>query len=414
MLKILLMAALVSATSATVADSSRLITKIKQLGPKVQSTIAVGVTCLASICLLQFSPPASADVYELNSRIELLRRRNTFLHLGNHNASKGRRVAKWLGLRGDVEQENFLTLEAGLDMQTGIGRWPFNFFLNGQLKRQIDADNFEPEVRAGMDFILKYIHDTWSEDYGIGYINAEGLLTKDNLQPLALRFYLVYHQGPGGLGRCCVLGVPLDDAAVIGYEYFSGENEDLLGTEELNGHLFSLVKISKSGERFLPGEVGIIRGGYNITYGVGVFYYKKWPPYVFPDNDEVYYSHDYPYRGNFFHDDSYQERVLHAINKKTIDGTFVRVGGHLDYILYAGRLNVSFAGENKTVFSEEVSFLENSFNMTTEIIVLPQYDVRLEANLHIIHQILLTESETEQLHDKDRGGSVMFMLKKGF
>ena len=411
MLKVLLVIILMSITSATVADHSRLITKIKQLRPKVQTAIAVGVTCLASICLLQFSPPASADIYELNSRIELLRRRNTFLHLGNHNGKKGRRVAKWLGLRGDVEQENFITLEAGLDMQIGIGRWPFNFFLNGQLKRQIDADNFEPEVRAGMDFILKYIDNTDSEDYGIGYIDAEALLTKDNLQPLALRFYLFYHQGPGGLGRCCVLGLPLDDAAVIGYEYFSGENEDLLGTEELNGHLFSLVKMSKSGERFLPEQAGIVRGGYNITYGGGVFYYKKWPPYVFPDNDEVYFYQGYLYRKNFYRN---PEKVLNAINKRTISGTFIRVGGHLDYILYTGRLNVGFAGENKTVFGEGVRFLENSFNMTTEIIVLPQYDVRLEANLHIIHQILLTESGTKQLHDEDRGGSVMFMLKKGF
>lgn len=394
MLKILLLVISILITSVAVADHGRLVTKIRQLKPKVDTVVnrvAVGVACLVSICTLQFSPPASADVYELNSRMELLRRRNVFLHLGNIDVAKGTRVAKWLGAGGVIEQENFIsTFEAGLDVQSTLGSRPFNFFLNGRLKNPVDDDNLEPEIRTGMDFMMKY-YDDYYYDTGIGYINAELLLTKESLKPLALRFYLFYHEyrnqdNPRDCcWSCCLFGAypNPDDAAVIGYEYFSGENEKLLGIEELNGQLFSLLKVSKNSESFLPGEVGIVRKGINVTYGGGVFY---------------------------------QEEV-NIINERSINGFFARVGGHMDYILYAswGGLNVGFAGENKTVVGTRGTLVENSFNMTTEMDVFPKYDIRLEGSLNIIQQILIMEeSEIKKLHEDDRGGSVMFLLKKGF
>ena len=396
MLKILLVTVSMSVTSATVADRSRLITKIKQLVPKVQTAMAVGVTCLVSICALQFSTPASAEIHELNSRMEVLRRRNTFLHLANLDGTKGTRVVKWLGAGGVVEQENFLLFEAGLDVQTwrGLDGNPLNFFLNGRLKKQVDDANIEPEIRAGTEFLM-YHNYSYGYNDGMGYINAEAFLTKENLRLLALRLYLFYEQVQGDGWSYCVLGLPIDEATGMGYEYFSGENEKLLGTEELNGHLFSLIRISKSSEGFY--DVGIVRKGYNITYGGGVFHYGESTPHVHPNGD------------TFYHEDT----KISTVNKRFIGGSFVRVGAHLDYFLYAGRLNIGFAGENKAVVGKE-ALLETSLNMTTEIVVSPKHDIRLEANLHIINQVLITMSGTEKLHDDDRGGSVMFLLKKGF
>lgn len=372
MLKILLVVMSILVTSVAVADHSRLVAKIKQLKPRVEAAVVVGIACLVSICSLQLSTPAIADVYELSSRMELLRRRNVFLHLGNLDVAKSTRVAKWLGAGGVVEQEKFLsTFEAGLDVQSTPGSRPFNFFLNGRLKNQVDDVNLEPEIRTGMDFfIMKYYLDKTS---GTGYINAELLLTEEILKPLALRFYLFFaanylNDDPYGL-------------AALGYEYFSGENEKLLGTEELNGHLFSLLRYGDISENFLPGEVGIVSKGINWTFGGGVFY---------------------------------QEEALNIINKSSIKGLFVRVGGHIDYILYVGGLNIGFAGENKTVAGKAGTVVENSFNMTTEIDVFPKYDVRLEGSLNIIQQILITKSGIKKLHEDDRGGSVVFLLKKGF
>ena len=381
MLKILLVVMSILVTSVAVADHSRLVTlvtKIKQLRPRVETAVAVGVACLVSICSLQLSTPAIADVYELSSRMELLRRRNVFLHLGNLDVAKSTRVAKWLGAGGVVEQEKFLsTFEAGLDVQSTPGSRPFNFFLNGRLKDQVDDVNLEPEIRTGIDFIIRpdyRYHYEYKYYYsGTGYINAELLLIEEILKPLALRFYLFFSEN--------YLNDDPYGSAVLGYEYFSGENEKLLGTEELNGHLFSLLRHGNISENFLPGEVGIVSKGINLTFGGGVFY---------------------------------QEEALNIINKSSIKGLFVRVGGHLDYILYVGGLNIGFAGENKTVAGKAGTVVENSFNMTTEIDVFPKYDVRLEWSLNIIQQILITKSGIKKLHEDDRGGSVMFLLKKGF